>query len=441
MLISFSISNWKCFRDEVTFSLVAGREKHFTDRLPRVSKYKLKTLPISAIYGANASGKSALVSALAFAQNFVVRGTEPDQKIPLKTFLLDKEHRNMNSSFSFTILVDELIYEYSFTLSREKVIYEKLDLILKNSVKNIFKRSDEGKKFKVQIKSVAKEYREALEFIGKNTTRNNQLFLTGTIYQNSDCFRPIYNWFKNTIVIIGPESQFIPISNLASKKNKDQYSKLLNALDTGIFDLMLQKRDVSEIEHKMLTTIFQDRIKNEEEFFMPDYGSKDRSVYRISKDLIEVYRIVSAHKDVDGKSVVFSFKDESDGTNRLLDLLPAFIELKNQTGKVYIIDELDRSLHTKLSKTLLKYYLNSCNENSRSQLIFTTHDVMLMDQNTFRRDELWVTDRSSEGVSSLYSFSDYKDIRSDKDLRKYYLQGNLKGIPRILISELCSDID
>ena len=108
---------------------------------------------------------------------------------------------------------------------------------------------------------------------------------------------------------------------------------------------------------------------------------------------------------------------------------------------MYIIDELDRSLHTKLSKTLLKYYLNSCNENSRSQLIFTTHDVMLMDQNTFRRDELWVTDRSSEGVSSLYSFSDYKDIRSDKDLRKYYLQGNLKGIPRILISELCSDID
>jgi len=441
MLISFSFSNWKCFRDEVTFSLVAGREKHFTDRLPRVSKYKLKILPIAAIYGANATGKSALVSALAFAQNFIVGGTAPDQKIPLKPFLLDKEHKNMNSSFSFTILVDELIYEYSFTLSREKVIYEKLDSILKNSVKNIFERSGEGKKYKVQINNVAKEYREALKFIGKHTIRKNQLFLTGTIYQNSDCFRPIYNWFKNSIVIIEPESQFIPILSLASEKNKDLYSKLLNALDTGISDLTLQKRDVSKIEQKMLNTIFRDRIKNDEEYFMPDYGSKDRTVYRISRDHIEANEIFSVHKDVDGEPVDFSFADESDGTNCLLDLLPAFIELKNQTGKVYIIDELDRSLHTKLSKSLLKYYLNSCNENSRSQLIFTTHDVMLMDQNTFRRDEFWVTDRSSEGVSSLYSFSDYKDIRSDKDLRKYYLQGNLKGIPRILISELCSDID
>ena len=441
MLISFSISNWKCFRDEVTFSLVAGREKHFTDRLPRVSKYKLKTLPISAIYGANASGKSALVSALAFAQNFVVRGTEPDQKIPLKTFLLDKEHRNMNSSFSFTILVDELIYEYSFTLSREKVIYEKLDLILKNSVKNIFERLGKGEKPKVQINSVPKEYLSILSLIGNNTTRNNQLFLTGTIYQACNYFKSIYNWFKNSIVIIGPESKFFPILSLASEKNKKQYLKLLTALDSGISDLMLQKRDVSEIEHKMLTSIFQDKISDGREILMPEYGSKDRSVYHITKDHIEANRIVSIHKSSDGKPVIFSFANESDGTNRLLDILPAFIELRSQTGKVYIIDELDRSLHTKLSKTLLKYYLNSCNENSRSQLIFTTHDVMLMDQNTFRRDELWVTDRSSEGVSSLYSFSDYKDIRSDKDLRKYYLQGNLKGIPRILISELCSDID
>jgi AAA15 family ATPase/GTPase len=441
MLISFSFSNWKCFRDEVTFSLVAGREKHFADRLPKVSKYKLKTLPIAAIYGANASGKSALVSALAFAQKFIVRGTEPEQKIPLNTFLLDKEHRDMNSFFSFTILVDKHIYEYSFELSEEKVIYEKLDLILKNSVKNIFERLGKGEKPKVKINSVSKDYLDILNLIGNKTTRNNQLFLTGTIYQGCKFFRSIYDWFREKLVIIGPESQYIPILNLASEKNKEQYAKLLNSLDTGIIDILLQISDIPDDEKKTLTKIFQDKINAGEELLMSEYGRKDRSVYRISRDHIEANKVVSVHKDVDGEPVVFSFSNESDGTNRLLDLLPAFIELKNQTGKVYIIDELDRCLHTKLSKTLLKYYLNSCNENSRSQLIFTTHDVMLMDQNTFRRDELWVTDRSSEGVSSLYSFSDYKDIRSDKDLRKYYLQGNLKGIPRILMSELCSDID
>jgi AAA15 family ATPase/GTPase len=315
-----------------------------------------------------------------------------------------------------------------------------LDLILKNSVKNIFERSDEGKKFKVQIKSVAKEYREALEFIGNNTIRNNQLFLTGTIYQNSDYFRSIYNWFKNILVIISPFSEYMPIAFLGDKNYKKQFSQLLNTLDTGIIDLEINKRDLTTLENIMTTQNNFDELE-EHELLMQDYGVRGWTLYRIYKDHIEANKVDSVHKDVDGKPVVFSFDDESDGTNRLLDLLPAFIELKNQTGKVYIIDELDRCLHTKLSKTLLKYYLNSCNENSRSQLIFTTHDVMLMDQNTFRRDELWVTDRSSEGVSSLYSFSDYKDIRSDKDLRKYYLQGNLKGIPRILMSELCSDID
>lgn len=98
-----------------------------------------------------------------------------------------------------------------------------------------------------------------------------------------------------------------------------------------------------------------------------------------------------------------------------------------------MIDEIDRSLHTLLTRSLLEVYLSCCSTETRSQLLLTTHDVLLMDQQLLRRDEMWVTERDTEGVSNLFSFSEYKDIRYDKDIRKSYLQGRLGGIPRILL--------
>jgi len=144
---------------------------------------------------------------------------------------------------------------------------------------------------------------------------------------------------------------------------------------------------------------------------------------------------VSFHQDSEGKEVRFDISQhESDGTQRVVELLPAFIEASGSlANKVYLIDEVDRSLHTLLTRSLLEGYLASCHPDSRNQLIITTHDVLLMDQRLFRRDEMWVTERDQQGVSHLIPFSDYKDVRNDKDIRKSYLQGRLGGIPRILL--------
>lgn len=90
-----------------------------------------------------------------------------------------------------------------------------------------------------------------------------------------------------------------------------------------------------------------------------------------------------------------------------------------------------RSLHPLLIKRLLERYLAGCSSQSRSQLLFTTHNVLLMDQDLLRRDEMWIAERSDQGDSSLLSFSEYKDVRYDKDIRKSYLQGRLGGIPRL----------
>jgi AAA15 family ATPase/GTPase len=126
---------------------------------------------------------------------------------------------------------------------------------------------------------------------------------------------------------------------------------------------------------------------------------------------------------------------ESDGTVRIIDLLPAFLDLADPgTSRVYVIDELDRSLHTLLTRRLLDVFLGASGPGTRGQLLFTTHDALLMDQSLLRRDEMWVTERDDHGESTLLAFSEYKDVRYDKDIRKSYLHGRLGGVPRLLMA-------
>ena len=114
--------------------------------------------------------------------------------------------------------------------------------------------------------------------------------------------------------------------------------------------------------------------------------------------------------------------------------MPAFFDLENQSkNKVYVIDELDRSMHTFMARKLLEFFLESVTKTSRSQLIFTTHDVMLMDQKLLRRDEMRIVERTSNGATKMYAISDYQGVRYDKDIRKSYLQGRFGGIPKIFL--------
>jgi len=146
-------------------------------------------------------------------------------------------------------------------------------------------------------------------------------------------------------------------------------------------------------------------------------------------------KLVTYHQQQGGQEVKFEMRQESDGSQRVIDLLPAFLAAAaTGSSKVYVIDEVDRSLHTLLTRQLLEGYLGCSGADTRSQLLFTPHDVLLMDQKLFRRDEMWVVERNPQGESSMMPFSEYKDVRYDKDIRKSYLQGRLGGLPRIQIS-------
>jgi len=431
MIISFSLENWMSFRDTATFSMTASRERQHGDRVPKLGKFQTRVLPIAAIYGGNASGKTNLFKAINFAKNLILKGTQLDGVIPVEPFRLDGSEGMRPSRFRFELLIDETIYEFSFAVTHKAVLEEKLVKVTSTSESVLYERRDGQPNFDSSLKDD-----QFLHFAFQGT-RDNQLFLTNAVSQKVDVFRPVYDWFKNTLRLIAPDSRFTPFEQILNEDHplNSTMNKMLPQLDTGIShlggeEIPFESLQIPESEKAKIEQLLQDgkavRVVAE--------PINERFVVTRKGDKLEAKKLVSYHTKADGSMAKFDIRQESDGSQRVIDLLPAFLELGAKSSKkVYIIDELDRSLHTLLTRRLLEVYLAGCTPESRSQVFITTHDVLLMDQNLLRRDEMWVTERDASGASTLIPFSAYRDVRYDKDIRKSYLQGRLGGIPRLLL--------
>ena len=429
MIISFSVENWMSFRDRTTFSMVASRERQHGERVPKLGKYQTRVLPIAAIYGGNASGKTNFFKALSFAKTLVVEGTRPDSLIPIETFRLDDRWKSQPSRFAFELLIDETIYEFRFAVTQKEVLEERLVKITSTSEKVLYDRRDGNLSFD---SSLSKDPFFPFVFRG---TRDNQLFLTNSVSQNIDDFRPVYDWFKDKLVLVAPDSRF-DLFELFLDEGHPLYmamNEMLSRLDTGIAHLGSEEIPLENISiPEPLKTELQEKVKEGMAIRLLMEPQTNRIVITRKDGELIAKRLVAFHLKSDGTEVRFEIHQESEGSQRVIDLLPAFLELSAQTlQKVYVIDEIDRSLHPLLIRQLLEEYLSNCSTETRTQLLLTTHNVMLMDQQLLRRDEMWVTERDGAGVSSLFSFSEYKDVRYDKDIRKSYLQGRMGGIPRI----------
>lgn len=439
MLIRFSIKNWMSFEDLSTFSLIATRERQHSERIPRIQidKLKLGILPVAAIFGGNASGKTNLFESLSFAQNLIIKGTHPDSLIPINTFKLGNSQKtNSATEFEFELLIDEKIYAFSFSINHKAIIEEKLIHISSNKEHILYHRQNEEIRFGTSFKNS-----EFLHFVFQGT-RKNQLFLTNSVFQNIDDFKSIYDWFGSKLVLIFPYSRFGPVEKFLNEKDflSSTINQILPLLDTGISrigseEIPFESLPLSEAE-KME---FREQLPEGKSVSITPinrYSINARFVITRKNGKLFAEKLVTYHLNANGKEIKFDITQESDGSQRLIDLLPAFLEISlNKTQKVFVIDEIDRSLHTLLVKYLLENYLAKCSSTSRQQLLFTTHNTLLMDQKLLRRDEMWVTERNKYGASSIFSFSEYnKSIRKDKDIRKSYFEGRLGGIPRFFFN-------
>ena len=430
MIISFSVENWMSFRDPTTFSMVASRERQHGERVPKLGKYQTRVLPIATIYGGNASGKTNFFKALNFAKTLVIKGTRPDSLIPIETFRLDAEGRSRPSRFAFELLIDETIYDFSFAVTQKAVLEERMVRITSTSEKVLYNRCEGDLSFD---SSLSKD--DFFPFVFRGT-RDNQLFLTNSVSQNINDFRPIYDWFENTLVLVAPDSRFDLFEIFLDEGHPlyEAMNEMLPRLDTGISHLGSEEIPLENISiPEPLKTELQEEVKEGMAVRLLMEPQTNRIVVTRKDGELIAKRPVTFHPKSDGTEVRFEIHQESDGSQRVIDLLPAFLELSAQVSqKVYVIDEIDRSLHPLLIRQLLEEYLSNCSTETRTQLLLTTHNVMLMDQQLLRRDEMWAAERDGSGVSSLFSFGEYKDVRYDKDIRKSYLQGRMGGIPHIV---------
>jgi uncharacterized protein len=441
MLIKFSVENFLSFRKKVEFTTIASIERQHSQRLIKDPKTGLKLVPITAIYGGNASGKSNLFKAIDFAKELITEGTKPEQPIRVNPFRLDSLTVNQPSEFVFEMKTPNNCYKYGFKVDREKVHSEWLKEIKKNSEKTLFER-DESKQKKedrfdishFKRKMNAEDFR-ILKFnaIG---TRPNMLFLTESVQRNMHIFKEVYDWFNTSLTLIFPESTIQGIEQSLLKMNELHAfcNNMLHKFGTGIDRLSIE--DIS-FESADFPKGVKDRIQAMKQGEVMEIRSNfgERYTASMQEGRIIMHKLVSVHKSLDGKTdIKFELLEESQGTQRLLDLLPAFYGLSTVLeNKVFLIDEINRSLHPILTRSLIEYYLASCNEYSSSQLIFTTHDLLLMDQDLMRRDEMWLLEKDEYGSSELFAISDFKGIRYDKNLLKNYLVGRLGGIPQIQI--------
>ena len=452
MLIQFTVENWMSFRDKATFSTVATSERQYGERVCKLKKFQTRILPVAVIFGGNASGKTNFFRALRFAQSFIVYGEKVDSPIPVESFILDEESTSLPTKFDFELWINDLIYKYSFSVTHKEVLEESLFLVNSSRERKLYDRRNAQISFDESLTNNPL-LNQQLQFIFESTW-DNQLFLTNIgshklAPQMPEDLKSVHKWFQDTLHLISPDTHFTPWDLMDKNQSFNKIvNRILPKLDTGISRLAFEDISFDNIPDSIETiTAIRDHILENPERIANIRSSNYDQLHR--ENNIEYLVATSKlgeptarkmntyHTNINRREVNIGFHRESHGSQRVIELLPAFIDLTSQVlspeaeSIVYVIDEIDRSLHSHMTVQLIQMYLDSCSRDSRNQLIFTTHDNSLINQELFRRDEIWFTERYHTGKTTLVSLSDYKGVRHDKDIRKSYMDGRLGGVPRI----------
>ena len=443
MLIRFKVKNYLSFNQETEVLLTPGKvRKHKEHILKSEKRTGIDILKHGIFYGANASGKSNLVKAIALAKKMIVAKHKPEKNIPIKPFKLVENYQKHKSQFEFEIKYEDNYYAYGFNLKRNKIFEEWLYSINKNRDKKLYERkTDKDGNVEVDLDGLKLKGKEKdrVKFIGSDT-RENQLFLNAINernIQNIKGVEPIIhvlNWFKSVLVVINPDSKYkLTEINLKRDKNfLEAYNMFLKQFDTGIDRIYCKEVKINgdldkiDIPGEVIEDIYNNLDRGS--FATISGPNNERCVIQKTKNQEKkVLKIYTEHNIIDTDGFVeFDVREESDGTNRMLDIIPILLQSK-LSNKVFVVDELDRSLHPALTHKLIEIF-SELTKDSASQLLATTHDTALLDLNLLRRDEIWFIEKAPDGDSDIYSLEEFKP-RHDKDVEKGYLFGRYGAIP------------
>ncbi|MGO9271015.1 MAG: AAA family ATPase [Terriglobia bacterium] len=419
MLIQFRAQNHRSIREQQELSLVASSLKDVPQGLIQAPGFEPRLLPVAALYGANASGKTNVLKALDYMSGAVKasqRHWQPDGPIPRDPFLLDEEFRKQPSTFEVDILLEGTRYQYGFTLNSERILEEWLYAYPSGKRQTWFTRASAPEKNFKFGKNLTGENR-AIEAL----TRDNSLFLSAAAQNNHAALLPIYNWFSNSFSFVpgdrGP-LQFFTAEMCVDEGHRRAVTQLLRAADLGVVGL-----DVREVDYFDTTEAPEGARKFMEALKAAFAALPD--VHLTGK----TRKICLRHRSRTEEGVQFSTENESDGTVAFFGLLGPVVRALEAGGTV-CIDELDSSLHPLLAIEVVRLFNDPKRNPKGAQLIFTTHDTNLLDTSLLRRDQIWFTEKDSAGGTHLYPLSDFKPRRNE-NLERGYLQGRYGAVPFI----------
>ena len=423
MLIEFKFSNFLSYKEMTSFSMVAGKERTSSKTLASIPKFRLKLLPLAAIYGANASGKSNLIKALGFLKTLVttqrVKG-----KIPLRHFYYS-EDKNTISNFEISFLVNELIYEFKIACNEDGLLYEELIERNSRSEKTLYLRD----KDKVQINPKINSH-DAIQCVADRSLNRPCPLLTTLSSMKFKPFEGVFRWFSEELKVIHQDSFLIPYGlDIGENDSRNTLlSEVLRGTDTGISALV--STPVSESSLRLLPSERNELLSTvcHGSQLIKEAGGGRLLAYFKDGDL--AFRRLNAAHEISGKEYLIPLEEESTGTKKIIDLAPAIIDLLlSKKNCVYVIDGIDHGLHMEINYWLVRRFLENVNSNTRKQLIFTSQDTNLLRRAGLRRDEIWFVERRRNSPSQLVNAIEFKGLRIDSSLQKLYEEGRLGALP------------
>ncbi|MCK9373672.1 MAG: ATP-binding protein [Sulfuricurvum sp.] len=417
MLVEFKVNNFRSIKDTATFSMLTS-SKDEENYFP-VRDYNL--LRSSIVYGANASGKSNLLRAMAFMGRLVLNRYKIMQStdlLPHDPYRLSIETENESSTFEIVFFIDEIKYRYGFETDSEVVYSEWLFADEKGKEAKLFFRDSEESSYVNPNK-----FKEGYDFFNKKDEKikiaKNQLFIWKCDQSDGEISKAILGWFNQFNMIDGMDHN--GYINFTMKKMEDEVFRkkiidLVKTADIGIDDIQIDEEEMSVDVINGLP--FTDAFKTE----------------LFNKGAMKSISLNTIHQkfDQDGEvvgNVVFELnEDESKGTKKFFAMSAPILDTL-QHGKILIIDELDASLHPILTQHLIKLFHDEKINKEKAQLIFATHDTNLLKPELFRRDQIWLTEKDQYGATNIYSLAQFKNVRKQEDFEKQYIQGKYGAIP------------
>lgn len=440
MLIRFTVGNFLSFDEIQEFSMISGHTRGKMEHV--LAGEQLKLLKFAAIYGANASGKSNLISAVEFARKTIL--ADFPEGHTRRYHRSCEKNRYKPSYFEFEITWKGQYFAYGFeaVLNQSRIISEWLvEMLPDGTERQIFSRDTEAGRFAMDsyftdpaLLNKLHVYADDIKLDGsvlflRLMNTNKEHFYTD--YPSAAVLRSVFSWIKYKLAVNDPNQTVTEYSDYLTEENLSEISSLLASFGTGVTDLhftevspdrvfrQLPEHVAAGVSAKLEARGVRDR---ETGGILLRGGDKNYYMLRLCGGRLSCRTLELDHS---GGTAPFRMAEESDGTVRILDLIE--ILLRKSDEKVYFIDEIDRCLHPQLTYKFIETFFKLA-AGRNTQLIVTTHESRLMNFDLLRRDEVWFVEKNSAGASTLYSLEEYNE-RFDSRVDQAYLEGRYGGVP------------